>query len=132
MRACGACMCAVCVCVSGVCSVCAWVCRICRCDPNPDDEQTGNACLSSGNAYFYKPCDDVRDSHADMKHWYSQIMMERFGIGEVIGELAGVTTSKSTTTRERTKSRTGFEKRSSVVPVLVFVCGKNLLGAISV
>ncbi|KAG8266143.1 hypothetical protein J6590_078191 [Homalodisca vitripennis] len=55
-------------------------------------------------------------------------MMERLGIGVVIGELAGATKSKTTTTRESRKSKTGFEKRSSGVPVLVFVCGKNLLG----
>ncbi|KAG8310978.1 hypothetical protein J6590_052623 [Homalodisca vitripennis] len=36
------------------------------------------------------------------------IMKERFGIGVVIGELAGATTSKTTTTRERRKSRTGI------------------------
>ncbi|KAG8314457.1 hypothetical protein J6590_092606 [Homalodisca vitripennis] len=30
-----------------------------------------------------KSCDDVRDSHADMKNWYSPIMMEKFGIGVV-------------------------------------------------
>ncbi|KAG8268292.1 hypothetical protein J6590_030674 [Homalodisca vitripennis] len=40
-------------------------------------------------------------------------------------ELAGATTSKTTTTRERRKSRTGFEKRRSGVPVLVFVCGEK-------
>ncbi|KAG8254980.1 hypothetical protein J6590_103636 [Homalodisca vitripennis] len=52
--------------------------------PDTDDEQIGNACLSSGNAYFYKSCDDVRDNHADMKNWYSPIMMERFGRGNAI------------------------------------------------
>ncbi|KAG8308589.1 hypothetical protein J6590_106101 [Homalodisca vitripennis] len=35
-----------------------------------------------------KPCDNVRDSHADMKNCYSPIMMERFGRG-VVNELAG-------------------------------------------
>ncbi|KAG8304719.1 hypothetical protein J6590_087087 [Homalodisca vitripennis] len=31
-----------------------------------------------------KPCDNVRGSHADMKIWYSSIMMERFGRGVVM------------------------------------------------
>ncbi|KAG8243230.1 hypothetical protein J6590_049395 [Homalodisca vitripennis] len=52
--------------------------------------------------------------------------MERFGIGVVIGELAGVTTSKTTTTRE--------SKRNDVreYQCLCSCAGKTLLGVISV
>ncbi|KAG8328906.1 hypothetical protein J6590_099198 [Homalodisca vitripennis] len=46
--------------------------------------------------------------------------MERFGIG-VVMESWGENNIKNEEQKERRKSRTGFERRRSGVPVLVFV-----------
>ncbi|KAG8295099.1 hypothetical protein J6590_088029 [Homalodisca vitripennis] len=76
---------------------------------------------------YKKPCDDVRGSHADMKNWYSPIMMERFGRGVVMSWR-----EKNIKTEEQGSRGREVEKRGSGVLVLVFVCGKISLGVISV
>ncbi|KAG8324775.1 hypothetical protein J6590_084198 [Homalodisca vitripennis] len=59
-----------------------------------------------------------------MKNWYSPIMMERFGRGVVMSWREKNIKKEEQRGREN-NSRTGFEKRRSGVPVLVFVCGEK-------
>ncbi|KAG8247615.1 hypothetical protein J6590_057172 [Homalodisca vitripennis] len=73
------------------------------------------------------PFSKETDSHADMKNWYSPIMMERFGRGVVMSWR-----ENNIKTEEQGSRGREVEKRGSGVLVLVFVCGKISLGVISV